>query len=145
VVKVLSEIELMTSGSEGCLSVFGQISADELKTLLEEKFPGRRLKVTEAGTPVSQNSNSGGEQQENELKEIYNELEQKKIECEEITLAATQTSNSIQAFTEQQQLLFDDFVLLRTRYDDQKATLLSTCCSLILQLTNIDSRDWRPF
>ena len=47
-------------------------------------------------------------------------------EIEDLTMAAGKASMSIQAFHGQQQQLFDDFVLLRSRYDDTKGVLQTT-------------------
>ena len=99
--------------SEG-FKVSGAISNDELVQLLKEKYPDREIKVEVDDGEL-----------EKEIKDVYNDLEQKKEEVELLTLAAGRASLSIQSFTEQQKNLFDDFVLLRSKYDEQKKSLLN--------------------
>ena len=100
----------MSSG----LVVTGEISQDELQALLEEKFPTRDLKVKVDDGKL-----------EAQMKLVYSELEQKKEEVDLLALAAGKASLSIRAFHEQQKNLFDDFVLLRSKYDEQKKSLLN--------------------
>ena len=52
-------------------------------------------------------------------------LQKKKLELAELELSSSKALLSIQTFHKQQHALFDDFVLLRQRYDDQKNNLLS--------------------
>lgn len=71
-------------------------------------------------------SSDNGKGESVQLQQLKAELETKTREVDDLTHAAGKASVSIQAFHSQQQQLFDDFVLLRTRYDETKTTLQST-------------------
>lgn len=91
------------------LVVEGDITQEELDALLKEKFGERTLSVS-ASTSLT--------------RDLEIELDIKKKECEELEMAAGRASLSLQTIHQQQQSLFDDFVILRNKYDETKQNLV---------------------
>ena len=73
--------------------------------------------------------------------ELQNSLQKKNQELQELQVTSQKSLASIQAFHEQQQALFDEFVTLRQRYDEQKNTLVTIlwthCCQYHPDLRHI--------
>ena len=105
-------------------------SKDELLEIIKEfQKPGTAQEYeVEALSETSQLQQEivAAKQRIAELEEIAATSAQ---EVEDLTMAAGKASVSIQAFHGQQQQLFDDFVLLRSRYDETKITLQSALWS----------------
>lgn len=57
---------------------------------------------------------------------VDTELSQLRKEKESLTEQASKSLKAIQTFHQQQQALFDEFVVLRQKYDDQKSQLIGT-------------------
>ena len=120
------------------LSVFGDaISEEELRSVLAEKFPDRKFSVA----PLSSEEN---------IADLEEQLAVKAKECTELESAAGKAMLTIDVIQQQQQSLFDDFVLLRARYDEQKTTLLESlwihCASHHPGLENIPmAEDYETF
>jgi len=110
---------------ENILVVKG-FSKDALSAIIEEVnkagIPQGYVVQTLAETSQLQQELVAAKQRITELEEIAATSSQ---EIEDLTMAAGKASISIQAFHSQQQQLFDDFVLLRSRYDETKSTLQS--------------------
>ena len=112
------------------IAIYGSISPEEVAEAIKRYFPERTLRLEEsysAASPPSVNdiaviSKKVNMSRENELQA---QVTRKEKELREMETSNTKALASIQAFHKQQQALFDEFVLLRQRYDEQKASLLS--------------------
>lgn len=111
------------------------ISAEELMALLAEKFPEKKLTVSARGK---------GEEAAM-VADLESQLDAKCKECEDLEAAAGKAMLSIDVIQQQQQSLFDDFVLLRSKYDEQKSTLLESlwthCASYHKDLEHIPAAE----
>ena len=107
-------------------------SIEELEALVAEHFPGRNVSLTQK---------TGSENIVSEVDVLKANLEEKTKECEELEGAAGKAMLSIESIHQQQQSLFDDFVILRKKYDEQKEALVETlwkdCAMHHPELTNI--------
>lgn len=101
------------------------VTADELKNLLLQHFPDRDCRISESNgastVPESLDQNRDGI-----IEKLKSELESKKKENDDLFLKIAASTASIHAFHSQQKQLYDEFCLLRTRYDDQKQCLIDT-------------------
>ena len=95
---------------EGC-------SIEELQALVAKHAPDRSIIITQKG---------GGSGMMSEVELLKNKLEEKTKECVELEGAAGKAMLSIESIHQQQQSLFDDFVILRNKYDEQKHALVET-------------------
>lgn len=116
-----------------CFRIEGDvISEEELKAALSEKFPQRRFSVA----PFEKDQNTV---------DLEEKLKAKIEECHELESAAGKAMVSIDVIQQQQQSLFDDFVLLRSKYDEQKTTLLESlwthCASYHQDLQHIPAAE----
>jgi serine/threonine protein kinase len=91
------------------------VSADELRTLLAERFPERHCSVAEVSPDAPVDS---------VVASLRTEIETKNHLIDDLLLKTAASGASIHAFHSQQKQLFDEFCLLRQRYDDQKANLI---------------------
>jgi serine/threonine protein kinase len=114
------------------------LSRSEVDAMIKEAYPNRSdiiinsLQHTQSTSEESAITDGesvhtprGKGDEERMIALLNEELKQKTEEVEALTLAAGKASLSIQSFHNQQAQLFDDFVLLRSRYDEQKSTLHS--------------------
>src|SRR5438105_3602549 len=60
------------------------------------------------------------------IQKYKDEIAAKDKQIQEMEMANTKTLASIQVYTKQQKSLFDEFMLLRSKYDDVKQSLVST-------------------
>ena len=91
------------------LVVEGDITQEELDALLKEKYVNRTLSVTTSDSFT---------------RDLEVKLDIKQQECAELEMAAGRASLSLQTIHQQQQSLFDDFVILRNKYDETKQNLV---------------------
>ena len=108
------------------------VTLDELRALINEKFPNKSFTLTQSGE---------GKDESSEVISLRSRLEEKTKECEELGGAAGKAMLSIESIHQQQQSLFDDFVILRSKYDEQKNSLVEAlwkdCAMHHPELTNI--------
>jgi len=93
------------------------LTAERLQEILKSAYQDFEVSVGAGNAAV-------GDDNYIEINHLNDEVEDltKKLEASEAT--ATKALASIQTFHKQQKALFDEFVLLRQRYDDQKNSLL---------------------
>lgn len=109
------------------VAVYGNITADEISEALKNAYPDRKLSITtEVVTKTSVMKLSRTEllvakivPSETE-RMLQTRLLAKEKEHKESEEAAKKALISIETFSMQQKALFDEFVLLRQRYDEQK-------------------------
>lgn len=110
----------MSNHDEICLSIRGSgLSVQDVIAALSQYS---KKTVTETDSPKS------GEIGVSRLKsatELNEALAAKDKELKELEATSSKALISIQVFHKQQQSLFDEFVLLRQKYDEQKAVLVS--------------------
>lgn len=116
---------LVTSG----ISVFGNVTLDEVAEALKKYFPNKIISITNTNVLSPRNDNdifvSQISEQTVDVGELKSQLEIKSLKLKEMELSSSKALLSIQTFHRQQQSLFDEFVLLRQKYDEQKASLLN--------------------
>jgi len=112
--------------------VFGSVSTGEIKEALEKAFPNKNVSISEEIPSEDTIDKLGGsgiiiaDHQSNEAeKNLKTQLDRAKKDHKEAEEAANKALLSIQTFHKQQQALFDEFVLLRQRYDEQKASTVN--------------------
>ena len=116
--------------------ISGDISLDDIRSALTEHFKGsRKVHVLEAGKDTS-DYNKTSESKEDIEKSLFisdtsfNDLKAKLAtktkELSKMEVSSSKALASVQTFHTQQKQLFDEFVLLRQRYDEQKLLLLDT-------------------
>ncbi len=118
-------------------NVSGKFSKDDIMTALQNYFKDRSIKYsspTESRDRLeSFDYNKEDHLYKNEIvvselgsfEHLKNELDSTKKKLTECELSSSKALNSIQSFNKQQQALFDEFVLLRQKYDEQKSTLIN--------------------
>jgi len=121
------------------IAVYGNITAEEVTEALRKAYPDRRFSSTDdVVTKVTVQKLTKGELLVSKLvpseteKMLHSEVSKKEKERKEAEESASKALLSIQTFHKQQQALFDEFVLLRQRYDEQKTStvnILWTHCS----------------
>jgi len=109
--------------AEPPLSVWG-VNAEELRGVLQECFPGKECRVAESESSGSGWGSVRGSKAEPgpEDKDALIAFLREELGTMEFKVAASNAS--IHAFHSQQKQLFDEFCLLRQRYDDQKQNLI---------------------
>ncbi len=109
------------------LTITGNISSQDVADALAKHFPERLIKIKSETADISDDDVNALVISESKGKEELEALlEQKNKSLRELESTSAKALSSIQSFHKQQQSLFDEFVLLRQRYDDQKNSLLST-------------------
>jgi serine/threonine protein kinase len=109
--------------SSPTVSIVG-LNATEIHDVLVSQFPKLRIRSQSEHTPGSSAADvfivesSGGSSHSDEISRL-------KRENEILQDQASKATRAIQSFHQQQQALFDEFVVLRQKYDDQKASLVS--------------------
>jgi hypothetical protein len=111
------------------LTITGNVTPEEIADALRRYFTGRKVFVDRDGTkkldPNSEDLLIAPAQSSETIEDLKNLLEWKEREMKEMEASSAKALNSIQTFHQQQQALFDEFVLLRQRYDEQKLALLN--------------------
>ena len=114
------------------LIVYGKISPEELADALKKAFPDRNITVSTSKSDRNPSKSLspnevlvGSLQQDATFRTIADTLKEKEKELKESEESASKAVISIQALHKQQQALFDEFVLLRQRYDEQKTSTVS--------------------
>lgn len=117
--------------------IFGEIGSEDVVAALKAYFPRKKIRRGESSRPTK------AELQENEIvicdrniptreKEMEDLLQKRNNEIKLMEEKSLNAVESMKAFHGQQQALFDEFVALRQKYDEIKATLQSvlwvTCC-----------------
>ena len=134
------QIGRIMSGQSG-IALFGNsISIDEISEALRNQFPKRDIFVSRSRNPSADNLcametmsesivirpfDNLSEDCEEEMKLLQQRLEVKNRELKESQEATAKAIHSVQTLHKQQQALYDEFVLLRERYDEQKSALVS--------------------
>jgi hypothetical protein len=122
------------------IAVYGNISVEEVQAALSKMYPDRKISVStdkvvlkSTVQKLSRTDLLVGKLVHSEVETMLqtriDAKEKARLEAEE---SAAKALLSIQTFHKQQQALFDEFVLLRQRYDEQKASTVSilwTYCS----------------
>lgn len=121
------------------IAVYGDISLEEIVDTLAKAFPARKISTSKEVVTkthvqkLTRNELMVGKLQPSEVeKMLQSRLVAKEKEHKDAEEAASKALISIQTFHKQQQALFDEFVLLRQRYDEQKTSTVSilwTHCS----------------
>lgn len=109
--------------------VSGDFTIEELADALRQAFPGRKVSLAPGKIDTTANFTASGDIIVGKTDKGYHSLiellDEKEVALKEAEEAATKAVVSIQALHKQQQALFDEFVLLRQRYDDQKQTTVN--------------------
>ncbi len=112
--------------------VHGSITLEELASVLKTSFPNRNITVCNSASEKKAKANANA--QEIIISTLQNDdlfvgssvkMEEKNKELKEAEESASKAVLSIQTLHKQQQALFDEFALLRQRYDDQKNSLVT--------------------
>jgi hypothetical protein len=104
------------------------LSAQQIADALTSYFPNRAVTINEDYTKskISEDDTADAITVSIGNKEhLERVLEQKDSALKDLEATSAKALQSIQTFHKQQQALFDEFVLLRQRYDEQKSSLLS--------------------
>ncbi len=112
--------------------IYSKLSADEIRVAIEKAYPEKSVKVFNSRVEKMVLKNlSHNEvivaaiQYECNYGILSAQYKQKEQEVKEAEESAKKAILSIQTLHKQQQALFDEFVLLRQRYDEQKASTVS--------------------
>ena len=108
------------------ISIYGDITLEEISDLLKKNFPDKTINVENAvPSQDAVEKVTGSVILVSPLGSILSDLKDKQKRLEEAEEAASKAVLSIQTFHKQQQALFDEFVLLRQRYDEQKSNTVN--------------------
>ncbi len=145
--------------------VTGNISASELQKILSEHFKGEKSVIVSEGKGeegAAEQRSRGNSKEDDETSLLnsilvsstaYPELKAnfaaKVKEVNKIEKSNKQALSSVQIFQQQQKQLFDEFVLLRQRYDEQRTSLLDTlwdkCAPFHAELSEIPIQEDEQF
>jgi hypothetical protein len=120
--------------------VYGQLDCEEVEEACKAYMKGKTItisKKTLSGKEIIDLKNDSiviaPLSSLGDVEDLENKLQACEKDLEESEMANQKAAASIQTFQKQQQALFDEFVLLRQRYDEQKASLSSIlwnqCCN----------------
>ena len=109
-------------------TITGNINLDELIQALRVQFASQSIIFTEK-TPISfssieKNSLVVSPNNLKEINELNRKIDEQNNEIVELQETSNKALDSISTFHSEQQKLFDEFVFLRKRYDEQKTSLL---------------------
>jgi hypothetical protein len=111
------------------VAVCGDITVKEVQEALKQCFPKRNFTLHPNDESKSSKSVDSSDivvlPLKVHFKELENRLEEKEKEYIELEETAAKAGISIQALNKQQLALYDEFVLLRQRYDEQKTSLVN--------------------
>lgn len=129
--------------SSPTVSIVG-LAANEIHDVLVSQFPKLRIRSQSEHTPGSNSADvfivesMGSSSSSDELARL-------RRENEILQDQASKATRAIQSFHQQQQALFDEFVVLRQKYDDQKTSLVSAlwqhCARHHPELTDIPAME----
>lgn len=121
------------------IAIYGNVTLEEISEAIRIAFPDRKVTVSKESVAKTTVQKLGltelivGKIIPSEVeKMLQTRLAAKEKEHKEAEEAASKALLSIQTFHKQQQALFDEFVLLRQRYDEQKnstVNILWTHCT----------------
>lgn len=105
----------------------GNISIEQIHQAIKRQVPETNVRIVDC-TGTSNNDSPSTEEEGSNTVIISPYIPSLQPDCikvkdqkiKELEIAAAKTSTTIQAFYKQQQALFDEFVLLRSKYDDLK-------------------------
>lgn len=115
----------------------GNVSTDEIAQALQKYFPSRCIKVTINDIEIDNISNDSSifitACDNTNITYLISELEEKNNRISDLENSSAKAVQALQKYDQQQKALYDEFVLLRQKYDDQKNSLLNVlwthCCS----------------
>jgi hypothetical protein len=112
--------------------IYSKLTAEEIKAAIEKTYPEKCVKVFNSKVEKMVVKNIAqddviiaGMQYESQYCQLASQFKQKEQELRDAEESAKKAILSIQTLHKQQQALFDEFVLLRQRYDEQKASTVS--------------------
>ena len=130
--------------SQEALLIIGNININDVIELLKQAYPS--LKVQD-GNAANENFSSNDvvvkkvDFSRNSVEVMAAELASKKKEVDMLKQANEKSLVSIQSLNKQQKALYDEFVLLRQKYDQQKVALVNVlwthCCAYHPELRQI--------
>lgn len=110
----------------------GKVSLEELSTVLKKSFPDRNIQLCSSVSEKKSRGNPGPQdlflttlQHDDLFAALGQKLEEKGRELKDAEESASKAVISIQTLHKQQQALFDEFALLRQRYDEQKSSMIN--------------------
>jgi serine/threonine protein kinase len=120
--------------SKTCRITSVDLEIEDILEALAEKYPDRKFlrKKLDEGIPGISSSDEVVLSGDEEYESLIQQLKKKEEELEQSDLTCSKALTSIQTFHKHQKDLFDEFVVLRQKYDEQKNTLMSvlwTHCS----------------
>ncbi len=120
----------------------GDASSEAILQVLKDKFPNAQVKLQDK-------KNSDNKQLTIDVSDDSIELETTKKMLEDSERKCQKALGSIQSFHKQQKALFEEFALLRQRYDEQKVAFLDvlwTHCAIhhpdLRQIPDMESEDF---
>jgi hypothetical protein len=135
-------------------SIYGDVTLEEITDALKKKFPNKVMKFF---SKLSEHALSDIHESEIYITKSYHDTSENslaiKLDAKNKELKAAEESChksalSVQALHKQQQALFDEFVLLRQKYDEQKSAIVNILwnqCSLfhpdLRQIPAIENND----
>jgi serine/threonine protein kinase len=134
------------------------IGLDEitLAEILKSHYPNktiRKIKDDEVPLTLSESEivlfSSLATDEQNQIKKLKKIISEKDSQIKEMEVNTKLAVESIQTFHQQQQALYDEFLILRQKYDDQKtahiATLWTYCASYHPELNALPSEEKKEF
>jgi len=106
---------------EFTVGLSGDISVTEIDDLLSKFLPDKKVKIIN-GSEILSELNSKDE----EIERLRNLLAYRDEDIEEMGQSLAKSMQTIQSFHRQQKELFDEFLLLRNKYDEVKDSLVET-------------------
>lgn len=114
------------------VAIYGNVTLEEISEAIRNAFPDRKIAVTRESVSKSMVQKLArtelivGKLVPSETERmLQTRLAAKEKEYKDSEEAASKALLSIQTFHKQQQALFDEFVLLRQRYDEQKNSTIN--------------------
>ncbi len=112
------------------VAISGNITVNEVLSALKQTYPDRSFRINDPNLTNGEGKSNSSETVElmplnSYCQELENKLLERDKEFAELEETASKAGLSIQALNKQQLALYDEFVLLRQRYDEQKTSLVS--------------------
>jgi len=115
------------------VSIYSHLSVDEIVNAIKSQFPDKDIQVTAAFQAESKTDDQvitvipipSAAEEKPDLERLKSIVESKDKELNHCAEKEQHAVYTIQSLQKQQQALYDEFVLLRERYDEQKASLLN--------------------
>ena len=113
------------------LTITGEFSIDEVAEVFTKRFVDRIIKVDKSNESQAQASTSVSGKEINiqysataeQLQHLKLLLERKTKEMKDMEASSTQALTTLQSFQREQKALFDEFMTLHQKYDEQKQAL----------------------